>query len=245
MKKACAFICCVVLLTAAGITMAGAATPIRNLNITDFNATDVGVTWSPVGTNEPLYTVTCQVEGTDRVVSEQRTYRTYCKIHYLSPGTTYVVTVSTGSGHTATAAFTMPSPGSFYGYNYQLLGTGMYQSTRNETDYTAISTLNGATLKDQLNTTDFSFLFRFRMSATSKYKTLDFELTLRMPSGDVYTIPTVLEYPYYQTTVTQYYPINSALKRIVNDYGEIPAGVYTITAYIDNGIAAETTFTVE
>lgn len=245
MKKVSAFICCVVLLTAAGLTLASAATPIRNLTITDFNATDVGVGWSPLGTSEPLYTVTCQVEGTDRIVSEQRTYRTYCKIHYLSPGTTYVVTVSTGSGHMATATFTMPSPGSFYGYNYQLLDTGMYQSNRNETNYTEITSFNAAAMKDQLNDTDYSFLFRFKISATSKYKSLDFQLTLRMPNGDVYTIPSVLEYSYYQTNVMQYFPINSALKRIVTDYGAIPAGEYTITAYIDNGVAAETAFTVE
>jgi hypothetical protein len=243
MKKICAFICCAVLLT-AGVTMASAATPIRNLFITDYDATSVGVAWSPVGTNEPLYTVTCKAAGTDRV-TERRTYRTYCTINYLSPGTTYEVTVSTGSGHTASTTFTMPSPGSFFGYNYQLLGTGVYQSSRYGTDYTAISALNGATLNGLLGDTDFSFMFRFKMSATSKYKNLDFQLTLRMPNGDVYTIPDVLEYPYSQTTVSEYYAFNSALKRIYNDYGEFPAGVYTLTAYIDNGVAAETTFTME
>lgn len=244
MRKICAVICVIVLLIAAGVTMAGAATPIRNLFITDYDSTSVGVAWSPVGTGEPLYTVTCQIEGTDRS-TERRTYRTYCTINYLSPGTTYVVTVSTGSGHTATTTFTMPSPGSFFGYNYQLLDTGVYQSTRYGTDYAAISTLNGATLMDQLGKYDFSFMFRFKMAATSKYKNLDFELTLRMPNGDVYTIPDVLEYPFSQTAVSEYYAFNSALKRIYNDYGAFPAGVYTLTAYIDNGVAAETTFTME
>ena len=244
MKKICTAICAAVLLTAIGVTMASAATPIHNLNVAVYNSTSVGVVWSPLDTGEPLYTVTCQAEGTDRA-TERRTYRTYCTINYLSPNTTYVVTVSTGS-RTSSFTFTTPSPGSFTDYNYQLLDTGMYQSTRNETDYTPISALSAATLTDELGSYDINFHIRFRISATSKYKTLDFDLTLHLPNGDVYTIPEfVPSYGNSLTTVTEYYPINSALRRIHNDYGAFPTGEYTLTAYIDGGIAAETTFTVQ
>jgi len=224
--------------------MAGAVNTVHNLMATVIHSTSVGVSWSTSETSDPLFTVTCQAEGTDRM-TERRTYRTYCEIHYLSPETTYIITVTTKSGGSATTSITIPAPSSYADFNYQLLDTGVYQSTAYEADYTAVTTLNGATLQSKLNDSDFSFRFRFRLAATWQNKYLDFELVLRLPNGDVYTIPDVLWYAANRTTVTEYYRFNSELKRIYRDYGEFPVGEYTLTAYIDNGIAAQTTFTME
>ena len=244
MKKVTA-IGLIIALLVIGAPLAGAATnTVHNLLATVIDSTSVGVSWSTTETHGPLFTITCQAEGTDRI-TVRRTYHTYCSIHYLSPETTYIITVSTKLGGSAATTVTIPAPSSYADFNYQMLDTGVYKSTRYETDYAAVTTLQSTTLESELSDYDYSFLFRFKLAATRQNKYLDFELVLRMPNGDVYTIPDVLWYAATRTTVTEYYAFNSALKRIYRDYGSFPVGEYTLTAYIDNGIAAETTFTVE
>lgn len=243
LKKITAIVLTVGLLLAS-LTVASASGAIRNLEVASYDATSVGISWDSTDPDGPLFTVTCQAEGTDRS-TERRTYHTYCVINYLSPDTTYTVTISTKAGAEASITFTMPTPSAYTSYNYQLLDTGVFESEADDTYYTEVTTLDAAALYSQLSDTDFSFLLHYKMSATSEYKTLDFELVLSMPNNDVYTIADVFVYGNDRTTVTEYYPFNTALKRIYNDYGTFPAGEYTLTAYIDDGIAAETTFTVE
>jgi len=242
-KKLTAVILALTLLI-TGLAAASAIGEIADLTATAIDSTSVGVSWTAAGSDEPLYTVVCQTQGTDRS-TQRRTYHPYCTINYLSPGTSYLITVSTKDGSVASTTITMPTPASYTDFNYQLLEVGVYESTQYEDDYYAITAINGATLADALDVDDFSFLFRFKLSATSQNKYLDFELTLTIPNGDVYTISDVLWYAMSRTTVTEYYAFDSALKRIYSDYGAFPAGEYTLTAYIDNGFAAETTFTME
>jgi hypothetical protein len=230
------------LLTSAVTASAGGV--IHDVMATVIGSGSLGVSWSAIDSDEPLYTVTCQVQDSDRS-TERRTYHTYCKIHNLSPETTYVITVTTKDGSTGSVTITIPKPGYFMGFGYQLLETGVYQSTAYEDDYTAVTTLNGAELATQLTSYDFSFLLKFNVTSSRNTKYLDFELSLRMPNGDVYNLSPVLEFAYYRTTITEYIPFNRLLKKIVSDYGSIPAGDYQLTAYINSGIAGEATFTVE
>jgi hypothetical protein len=243
MKKRSVAIFLILALLLSGITAASAAPPIPNLQATPFDTTSVGVSWGAVA-GDPLYTVTCQTEGSD-YSTERRTYQLYCTINNLSPGTTYVITVSTRRGYTSSTTVMMPLPQDYIGFGYQLLGVGLYKSTKYETDYSAFTALTGTGLYDTLAETEYHFMFNFRMSATNTQKYLDFELVLTMPNGDAYTVSNVLEYTGSDTTITEYVPFNSALRKLYNDYGTYPAGVYKLTAYIGNDFAAETTFTME
>ena len=244
MKKISAAVVVIVLLMAAILSPASADGTIYDLTVNPLETTSLEASWSAVGTDEPLYTITCQAEGTDRI-TERRTYHTSCIINYLSPETTYIITVSTADGHMATATIAMPSPASYIDFNYSLLDVGLYQATADETDYAAFTTLTGATLADLLDGNDFHFMFRFKLAATTRPKYLDYELVVRMPNGDVYTVPDVFWYENNRTTITEYVPFTRAFEKILRDYGEFPAGEYTLTMYIDNGFAAETTFTME
>lgn len=241
MKKISAIFLTLVLLL-AGITAASAA-PIPNLEAAALDATSIGVSWGVVA-GDPLYTVTCQTQGSD-YATERRTYHLYATINNLSPGTTYVITVSTKSGHTGTATVTMPLPQDYMGFGYQLLDTGLYQSTKYETDYSAFTALTGAGLHETLTDKEYHFMFRFQLKPTRDQKYLDYELVLTLPSGDAYTVSDVLVYPGNDTTITEYLPFNAALRKLFNNYGAYPAGVYTLTLYISNDFAAETTFTME
>ncbi len=243
MKKAAALGLVLVLLVAS-VSLASAAGDVKDLSATVMNMFSVGVYWNTTNENGPLFTVTCQEEGTDRV-SERRTYHNYCAIKYLNPETTYIITVTTKSGGSASTVITIPSPSSYADFNYQLLDTGVFKSTAYANDNTAVSVLDGATLKGELSSYDYNFLLRFKVASTRQNKYLDFELLLRTPNGDVYTISDVLWYSGSRTTVTEYYTFDSLLKRIYNDYGAYPAGEYSLTAFIDNGIAAEAAFTVQ
>jgi len=223
---------------------AGASGAIRDLTATALDATSIGLTWTTADPDGPLFTITCRAQGAQRI-TERRTYHTDCTINYLSPNTTYEITVTTKAGASASVAVTMPSPTPYTDFNYQLLDTGVYKSIAYDDFHTAAPTLDGAALYASLSGYDYSFLMHFRLSATRQNKYLDFELVLRLPNDDVYTLSDVLWYAADRTAVTEYYVINPALKRIYKDYGAFPAGVYTLTAYIDNAVAAETTFSVE
>jgi len=242
MKKMSAVLLALILLL-SGMTVALAAPPIPNLQATPYDTTSIGVSWGAIA-GDPLYTVTCKTEGSD-YSTERRTYHLYCTINNLSPGTTYVITVSTKSGYTSSATVIMPVPQDYTGFGYQLLDTGLYKSTKYETDYSAFTALTGAGLKETLTDTEYHFMFRFKLNSTRVQKYLDFELVLTLPNGDAYTVSNVLEYAGSRTTITEYVPFNSALRKLYNDYGEYPAGVYKLTAYIGNDYAAETTFTME
>lgn len=243
MKKAsiAVLLAAVLLLTCVA---AASAAPIYNLLATPATPTTLDVSWSAVGTDGPLYTVTCQAEGAERA-TERRTYQTNCGIHYLSPGVTYTVTVSTKGGATGSVTVTMPQASAFTGYGFQLLGTGLYASTANETDYAAFTALTAADLQPTLSEKQYHFMFRFSIASSRDPKYLDLELVVSLPNGDAYAVSPVLDPAGNLTTLTEYISFNSALRKIYADYGTFPAGEYTLTLYIDNGLAAQNTFTMQ
>ncbi len=243
MRKKTGFLLLFLLLTAL-LAQAGADGTIQNLTAEPSGTTSLYVSWDAAGTGEPLYTVTCRAEATDRT-TERRTYLTEAGIHYLSPGEPYVITVSTADGRTATLTVTMPSPPLFTEFGYQLLGTGVYRSAANETNYSEALSTTAAALEGGLADQDTSFLLRFMLNATRDQKYLDFQLVLRLPNGDVYTLPDVLVYDGGQTTIAEYYVFDSALKKVLRDYGALPAGEYRLSAYLNDAFAGDAVFTVE
>ena len=243
MKKTTGFLLLILLLTALLLT-AGADGTIANLTAEPSGTTSLYVSWDAAGAGEPLYTVSCRAEATDRT-TERRTYQTEAGIHYLSPGEPYVITVSTADGRTASLMVTMPTPPLFTEFGYQLLATGVYRSTANETDYAETPSATAAALETGLADRDTSFLLRFQLAATRETKYLDFQLVLRLPNGDVYTLADVLVYDGNQTTVSEYYVFDSALRKIIRDYGALPAGEYKLTAYLNDAFAGDAVFTVE
>ena len=183
------------------------------------------------------------IDGLER--NETRyTTDTYYRLNYLNPGTDYVLTVSTYGGGQASIAFATPGAAAYTDYHYQLLDTGLYRSKSGKKDYTEISALSQSTLPGEIYGYDFSMMFQFKLTASESDKSMHCTLALRLPNGDVYTKDDLVWYTHKSATSTQYVPFSDLLEDVLKDYGEIPAGDYTATAYFGGETAAEIQFAV-
>jgi hypothetical protein len=244
MNKRTAAIGLTVLILAIGVTTASAGGVIRDLSADAVNSTSIEAVWNCTDKDDPLFILTYRVVGQERAV-RLNTHGEYYLFSSLCPDTAYEITVSTESGGTQTAIVTTDASPDHVGYNYQLLETGVYQSASGEEDYTAVTSLGGAALAGELDTTDYSLRFTFKITAAETDRTLDFVLALRLPNGDIYTASDTFWYTQRSQTVTQPYVFNDLLEEIADDYGAFPAGTYTLTAYLNGSFAAETAFAIE
>jgi hypothetical protein len=244
MKKSLAFSLLLILLTAS-IGVSGAEGLICDLSNGVIKSISAETSWNCTYKEEQVYTLDYHVAGIER--NEQRqTTDLYYRLNYLSPGTDYVLTVSTYTGGQASIAFTTPEAADYARYHFALLGTGLYKSRTGKKDYEEVTAaLSGKTLPGEIYDYDYSFMFQFTLTASDEDKSMHCTLVLHLPNGDAYSTDELVWYTHKSATLSQYVPFSELLQDILGDYGEIPAGGYTLNAYFDGENVAETTFTVE
>lgn len=244
MKKRALAFCLLLTILTLSLGLASAGGMVVYLEAEIVSATSFSITWLCTDKDDPPFTIGIQQEGVDRVTT-MNTYDTYFLVNHVSPDTTYTITVSSEGGQADTTTITTPGASDYSEYNYSLKDTGLFRSTAGEEDYAEITALNSKTLPGEIYDYDFSLMFQFRLTASKVDKSLGFELMLHMPNGDFYTLSDILWYTVKSQTVTQYYTFNELLEDVLADYGEFPAGEYTLSAYFESNLAAETTFTIE
>ena len=242
-KLSSAFFLILILLTAS-LSPAFAAGTIRDLAATEVRATSVMISWNCTYKDEQQYNVVFRVDGTDRDQARPITDTIY-RLKYLSPATTYVLSVSTHLSNEKTITFTTPYAVDYSGYGYALLGTGLYKTHAGKKDYTELMGLSGKTLPGEILDYDFHFLFEFQLAETDDLKHLNYIILLHLPNGDFYSLHDAVWYTEDAQTVSDYWDLTDTLKEILKDYGEFPAGEYTLSAYLEGEFAADLTFTME
>lgn len=244
MKKLSTALFLLVILLSVSLSPAFAEGVIRDLAATEIRATSARISWNCTYKEEQQYTLTYRVDGTDRDVVRPITDTVY-RLKYLSPATTYVLTVSTNTTNAKTITFTTPYAVDYAGNGYQLLDTGLYKTRAGKKDYAAVSALSSKTLPGEVYDYDFHFLFQFQLAETDDLKHLNYVILLHLPNGDVYSLHDAEWYTEDSQTVTKYWPLTETLTDIMHEYGGFPAGEYTIAAYLEGEFAAELQFTME
>lgn len=240
-RTAAAFLTALLLATGAAASAGGM---IRDLSADAVGPTAVEAAWNCTDKDDPQYTITYRVAGQAREV-RLNTREDYFRLGGLCPGTAYEITVSTESGGAQSVSVTTDASPNHVGYNYQLLEAGVVRSAAGKEDYAALTSLHGAALAGELGETDFSLRFTFTITAAETDRAIDFVLALRLPSGDIYTASDTFWYTQKSQTVTQVYVFNDLLEQIAADTGAVPAGTYTLSAYLNGSFAAETAFAIE
>jgi hypothetical protein len=242
-KQITAFFLLLILLTIS-LSSAYAEGDIRDLAATEIRATSAMISWNCTYKDEQQYDLVYHVDGVDRDEVRPITDTIY-RLRYLSPATTYVLTVSTNMTNARTITFTTPYAIDYVGYGYQLLETGLYKTHAGRKDYTALTGLSSKTLPGEVLDYDFHFLFSFQLAETDDLKHLNYIILLHLPNGDFYSIHDADWYTEDSVTVSEYWNLTETLTEIMRDYGGFPAGEYSLTAYLEGEKAAELTFTME
>jgi hypothetical protein len=232
------------LLCMALLASAGADALIRDLSAQATDATSITANWNCTDKENPLFTVTCGVEGVERRETWS-TYRNTFLFSGLCPNTAYVITISSQAGSTQTATVTTPEAFDHIGYNFTLLDAGVYTAPADTEEMAALAAMNGDTLLQMLDETDIGVWFTFTITAAEDDRSLPFLLVAHLPNGDIYTASDLFWYTQRSQTVTQTFVFNDLLTQIAEDYGALPAGEYALSAYFNGGLGAETAFTVE
>ncbi len=244
MKKLCAAFFLLLALLMVSLSSAGAEGVIRDLAATEVRATSAMISWNCTYKEEQQYTLTYRVDGTDRDEVRPITDTVY-RLRYLSPATTYVLTVSTNMTNVRTITFTTPYAVDYTGYGYQLLDAGLYKTHTGKKDYAALTALSSKTLPGEVYDYDFHFLLQFQLQETDDLKHLNYIIVLRLPNGDVYSLHDAVWYTEDAQTVTLYWPLTDTLSDIMRDYAGFPTGEYTLSAYLEGEKAAELAFVME
>jgi hypothetical protein len=244
MKRQLTALILFLILSTLGQGVAGTGGQICDLTAEAADSTTISAAWNCTDKENPLYILTCRVDGVGRV-SQWNTYRDTFLFNNLSPNTTYVITVSAQGGSTQTATVTTPAGSGFIGYNYQLLAAGVYLSDTDAENYTVLACVDGDALAGMLEDNDFSLMLSFQLTAAQADRALDYLLVLRLPNGDIYTASQQLWVTQKSQTVTEYFTFNALLETAAQHYAAFPVGEYTLTAYCNDGLAAETDFMVE
>jgi len=245
MKKKCVAFGLLLVFLVTGIGVSGAEGLICDLSNGIIKSISAEASWNCTYKEEQVYYLDYHVAGIER--SEQRqTTDLYYRLNYLSPGTDYVLTVSTYNGGQSSIAFTTYEAADYSRYHFNLLGTGLYKSRTGKKDYEEVTTaLNSKTLPGEIYDYDYNFMFQFKLTASDDDKSMHCTLVLHLPNGDVYSSDELVWYTHKSATLSQYSPFSDLLQDILSDYGAIPTGDYTVTAYFDGETVAEMTFTVE
>ena len=244
MKKLSTAFFLLLILLAFSLSPAYADGVIRDLAATEIRATSAMISWNCSVKDEQQYTLVFRVDGVDREEVRPITDTVY-RLRYISPATTYVVTVSTNIKNARTITFTTPYAVDYTGYGYQPLELGLYKTRAGKKDYAALSSLNSKTLPGEVYDYDFHLKFQFQLAETDDLKHLNYVFLLRLPNGDVYSLHDAEWYTEDSVTVTEYWPLTETLMNIMRDYGGFPAGEYTLSAYLEGENAAQTMFMME
>ena len=243
-KKSLAFSLLLVLLTAS-LGVSGADGLIADLTNGVIKSISAEASWNCTVKEEQVYYLDYHIAGIERNERRQTT-DLYYRLNYLSPGTDYVLTVSTYGGGQASIAFATPEAAPYARFHFELLDKGLYKSRAGKKDYEAVTAaLNGKTLPGEIYDYDYSFLFQFKLTASKAGKSMHCTLVLHLPNGDAYSRDELVFYTHKSATLSQYVPFSDLLQNVLKDYGEIPAGEYTLDAYFDGETVAGMAFTVE